>query len=70
MPQATWSGPSTMQGTLYRASGTPYNRSFDAPLAVTPIGSMRVDFAADGTARLDATIDGTSFVRTIERQAY
>jgi lysyl endopeptidase len=71
MPQATWSSPTALEGTLYRASGSAYDERYDAArFGVTPVGTMRVDFAADGTGRLSAAIDGVSFERPIGRQAF
>ena len=71
LPQATWSAAATMEGALYRASGSSYLEAYDpARFAVTPVGTMRVDFGADGTAVVTATIDGTSFVRKVARQPF
>jgi len=71
MPQVAWTAADTLEGALYRASGSAYSEAYDAShFSVTPAGSMRVRFAADGSARLSATIDGVSFERPIARQPF
>lgn len=71
MPEASWTSAAAFEGTLYRTRGSAYGEPYDASrFNVTPVGVLSVEFAADGSARVVATIDGTRFERAIARQPY
>ena len=71
LPQVAWTSAATLEGSLYRPSGSSYLEAYDpARFSITPAGTMRVEFASDGTATVTATIDGANFVRKVTRLAF
>jgi hypothetical protein len=71
MPAAQWTGAAALQGTLYRASGTPLGADYDpSRFAVAPVGTLALEFQPDGSARLTATVDGVEIAKTLVRQAF
>jgi hypothetical protein len=70
MPAAQWTSAAALQGTLYRASGTPLGADYDpSRFAVAPVGTLVLEFQPDGSARLTATVDGVEIAKTMVRQA-
>jgi len=67
MPDASWRGTDTLEGTLYRATGNEAGRTYDARrFTMTPVGSGRIDFTPEG-ATLDAVIDGRAVALSMRR---
>jgi len=71
MPQASWNSSVAMEGSLYRTAGTPYDRPYDpSKFTVTPVGSLAVEFATDGSAVITLRVDGATSVKRIVRQPF
>lgn len=66
-----WTSAATLEGTLYRTTGTAWDRAWDASrLTVAPAGYGRIDFGNDGIATATLTVDGKTVVKSLRRQAY
>ena len=63
-------GSTTFQGTLYRASGPPFNASPWQPASLATVGSMRVTFTGGNAATLNYTVDGVTVQKQIARQVF
>jgi hypothetical protein len=65
-------GPGVYEGTLYRTTGPAYNAgAFDpARVSVTPVGTMRLQFADHATGVFTAVVDGATVTKPITRQVF
>jgi len=70
MPAGAWTGATTFEGALYRTRGSAFDAPYDASaFGVDTVGTLRVQFAQDGSATASFEVDGRSVVKTIRRQA-
>jgi lysyl endopeptidase len=70
LPGATWKSSTALEGTLFRTTGTPLGRDYEAAkFSVNPAGSGRIEFGPDGRATLAFTVDGRTIVKSIRRMA-
>jgi hypothetical protein len=72
MPAGFWVDPSTYEGRVYRATGSPWlGRAYDAAaFRTTDVGFFQMKFAADGTASFGYTVDGRSGAMALSRQPF
>ncbi|HZZ95010.1 MAG TPA: serine protease [Usitatibacter sp.] len=69
MPQAAWQSGVAFEGALYRTGGSDYAAPYDASrFTLSVAGSLRVEFAADGTATATFAVDGNTLVKPLVRQ--
>jgi hypothetical protein len=69
MPQAAWKTAVALEGTLYRSRGSAYDDVYDASaFAVDAVGSLHLEFGADGAASATFTVDGHTIVKALQRQ--
>jgi hypothetical protein len=59
--QTSWSGK------LYRGTGPAFSAVWNAPAALTEVGTLRVDFAGATTGTLTYTVDGATVVEPLQR---
>ena len=57
-------------GDLYRTQGPAFDASPWSPVAVTPVGTMRVAFPATDSGTLTYTVDGVPVSKQIQRQRF
>ena len=60
----------SFSGTLYRASGPPFNANPWRPVSVAEVGSMRVAFNGTSAGTLTYNVNGVSVTKNIVRQAF
>lgn len=66
-----WSSIRRFSGPLYRGTGSAYRQTWKSTqFGLHQVGEMGVEFLADGSARLNATVQGTSISRTITRAGF
>ena len=69
LPEGNWRSATTVEGMLYRASGTAIDRPYDPRrFSVSGVGSARIVFSDRDTAVLDLQFDGAAVTKTIHRQ--
>ena len=58
-----------MEGPLYRTRGSAFDVAYDASaFALDPAGTLRVEFAADGSATATLRLGGQTLVKPLQRQ--
>jgi len=71
MTDPQWISAATLEGALYRTTGTAWDKPWDASrLTVALAGRGRIDFGYNGAATATLTVDGRAVVKSIRRQAY
>lgn len=66
-----WSSIRRYSGPLYRGSGSAYRQAWkSSQFGLQQVGEMGVEFQADGSARLDATVQGANISRAITRAGF
>jgi hypothetical protein len=69
MPQGAWKSAFAFEGALYRTRGSAFDGAYDAStFAAEAAGTLRIEFAADGTATATFTVDGDTIVKPLRRQ--
>ena len=69
LPDARWKGVATLEGAVYRTTGTSLASGYDArKFSIVAVGSAQLDFGGDGSAKLVLTVDGRSVAKKIRRQ--
>ncbi|MDX2218657.1 MAG: trypsin-like peptidase domain-containing protein [Burkholderiales bacterium] len=67
----SWSSVRRYSGPLYRGTGSAYRQTWKSTqFGLQQIGEMGVEFLADGSGRLVATVQGTQIDRTIARAGF
>ncbi|QJR10731.1 hypothetical protein DSM104443_01800 [Usitatibacter rugosus] len=71
MTDPQWTSAATLEGALYRTTGTAWDKPWDASrLTVALAGRGRIDFGYNGAATATLTVDGRAVVKSLRRQAY
>lgn len=66
-----WTSIRRYSGPLYRGTGSAYLQTWKSTqFNLQQVGDMGLEFLADGTARLDATVQGSSIRRAIARASF
>lgn len=69
-PEVTWTAADALTATLYDTAGPPAGGVYDAAkFALWNCGSLKLTFAADGSALLEATLGGMGVRKTLTRLA-
>jgi lysyl endopeptidase len=69
LTETSWKTAVALEGTLYRTTGTAYDRPYDASRAsARSVGTGRIEFGHNDTATLTFTVDGKTVVKAIRRQ--
>jgi hypothetical protein len=69
LPEVTWKSAVALEGQLYRAGGSAFDRPYDrSKSTLSSVGAARIEFAADESALITLTLDGKSIVKKVNRQ--
>jgi lysyl endopeptidase len=69
LAETSWKTAVALEGTLYRTSGSAFDRPYDAARFTTrSVGTGRIEFGHNDTATLTFMVDGKAVVKAIRRQ--
>jgi hypothetical protein len=71
MPDGTWTGSTTVTGSLYATTGTPLGLPYNvAQFAGNAVGQVTLSFSDASHASFTYTVNGTTQTKAVVRQAF